>query len=70
MSVDAIVGLAHPPDGAANGVRLVSAGHAAGGLINIGDIQLNGGVILGGNDAVAGRAEGKNRIHSVSLNKT
>lgn len=57
VSVDAIVGLAHPADGAANGVRLVRAGHAAGGLINIGDVQLNGGVILGRNDAVARRAE-------------
>ena len=41
-SVDAIVRLSHPSDGAANGVRLEGSGHTASGLIDISDVNLVG----------------------------
>ena len=41
----------------ANSVGLVGAGHAAGRLVHIGDVDLDRGVILGGNDSVASRAK-------------
>ena len=52
--VDAIVGLAHPPDCSTNGISLEVGGHATGGFINLGEVDLNAGVILGGKDTVAG----------------
>ena len=56
QSVDAIIGFAHTTDLPANSIGLVGAGHSAGGLINVSDVDLNGCVILGSNNAVAGRA--------------
>ncbi len=44
------------PNGSADGVGLESSGHASGRLVNIGDVDLDGCVVLGGNDAVARRA--------------
>ena len=57
QSVDAIVRLAHPPDGPANCVSGVVTSHPAGGLINFGEIDLDGGMVLGGNDTITGRAK-------------
>jgi len=54
--VDTIVGLSHPPDGSTDGVCLVSHGHTSGGLVNLGDVDLDAGVVLGGQDTVTGGA--------------
>merc|ERR1719192_396761 len=56
QSVDTIIGFTHTTNLTANGVGLEPAGHPSGGLVNVGDVDLDGGVILGGDDAVAGRA--------------
>ena len=52
--VDTIVRLSHPPDGSTDGVCLISHGHTSGGLVNLGDVDLDAGVVLGGQDTVAG----------------
>merc|ERR550539_1896170 len=54
--VDTIVRLPHAADGATDGVRLVSAGHSARLRIHIGDVNLDGSVVLCRNDAVRRRA--------------
>ncbi len=59
--VDAVVRLPHAADGAADGVGLDGAGHAPGGLVHVRDVDLDGGVVLGGDDAVARRAEREKR---------
>lgn len=56
QSVQGIVGLAHGTDEAAEGVDVVLAGDGAAGLVNLGDGDLDGGVVLGLDDAVGGRA--------------
>lgn len=48
--VDAVVGLAHGADEAREGVNLVLAGVATV-LVNLGDADLDGGVVLGLDDA-------------------
>ena len=59
--VDAVVGLAHSADGAADCVRLVRAGHAAGRLVHFGEVELDRRVVLGRDDPVARRAENGKR---------
>merc|ERR1719414_2327117 len=54
QSVDAVIGLSHPPDGAADGVGLEVGGHAASGLVNLGEVELDACVVLGGKNTVAG----------------
>lgn len=39
-TIDAIIGLAHPPDGSADSVGLVGSGHPAGSLINLSQVYL------------------------------
>ena len=56
QSVDTIIGFAHTTDLPANSIGLVGASHSSRGLINIGDIDLNRGVIFGSDDTIAGRA--------------
>lgn len=56
QATDAVVRLAHHADGTADGVHLGGAGHGAGVRVHIDQVQLHGGVILGMDDAVAGRA--------------
>ena len=56
QSVHGIVGLAHGTDEAAEGVDVVLAGDGTAGLINLGDGDLDGAVVLGLDDAVGGRA--------------
>jgi hypothetical protein len=55
--VEAVVALAHGADEAAQGVGLVLAGVAAV-LVNLADADLDGGVVLGLDDASGGRLEG------------
>lgn len=55
-AVQGIVGLAHGADEAAQSVDVVLAGDGAAGLVNLGDGDLDGGVVLGLDDAVGGRA--------------
>ena len=57
QSVDAIIGFTHTTNLTANSVGLESAGHSAGGLVNVNDVHLDRCVILGSDDAVACRAE-------------
>ena len=57
QSVDAIIGFTHTTNLTTNSVGLESAGHSAGGLVNVNDVHLNRCVILGSDDAVACRAE-------------
>ena len=54
--VDAVVGLPHSADGAADGVRLPRAGHPARLGVHVGDVHLDGGVVLSRDDAVRRRA--------------
>merc|ERR1719266_285446 len=54
--VDAVIALSHPPDGATDGVRLGGSGHAAGGLVNLGQVDLDGSMVLSTEDPVAGAA--------------
>lgn len=56
---DAVVGLAHATDLAADGVGLGTVGLATGLGVHIHDAQLHGGVILGVDDPVGRRAAGK-----------
>lgn len=52
--VEAVVALAHGADEAAKGVDLVLAGVAAV-LVDLANAELDGGVVLGLNDATGGR---------------
>ena len=54
--VDAVVGLAHAADGAADGVGLPGAGHPARLGVDVGDVHLDRGVVLRRDDAVRRRA--------------
>ena len=54
--VDAVVWLPHAADGAADGVRLPRAGHPARLGVHVRDVHLDGGVVLGRDDAVRRRA--------------
>lgn len=56
QAVQGIVGLAHGTDEAAEGVDVVLAGDSTAGLVNLGDRDLDGGVVLGLDDTVGGRA--------------
>lgn len=56
QSTNAVVRLAHHPDGSANGVHLGCAGHAASVGVNVDEVKLHGSMILGVDDAVAGGA--------------
>jgi hypothetical protein len=53
---DAVVALAHSSDLSANGVCLRGVQHAASGLIDINEVDLDRCVVLGVDDSVAGRA--------------
>lgn len=55
QAVDGVVALTHGADEAAEGVGLVLAGVAAV-LVDLADGDLDGGVVLGLDDAVGGRA--------------
>jgi hypothetical protein len=56
QAVQGIVGLAHGTDEAAEGVDVVLARDGTARLVNLGDGDLDGGVVLGLDDAVGGRA--------------
>ena len=49
----------HVPDFTTDGIRLVLSSHASSLLINLCKVELYGGVILSGNDSVAGRTTNK-----------
>lgn len=53
---DAVVGFTHSSDLAADGISLDGVQHTAGGLIDINEVDLDRGVVLGVDDSVAGRA--------------
>ena len=55
QSVDGVVGLAHPPEVAADGVGDVLAGDPAL-LVDLGDVDLDGGVVLDADEAARGGA--------------
>lgn len=46
----------HSSDISTNGISLNRLRHPSSGLINLNQVNLDGGVILGADDAVAGRA--------------
>lgn len=56
QAVQGIVGLAHGTDETAESVDVVLAGDGAAGLVNLGDGDLDGTVVLGLDDTVGGRA--------------
>lgn len=56
QAVQSVVGLAHSANEAAEGVDVVLAGDGAARLVNLGDGDLDRGVVLGLDDAVGGRA--------------
>merc|ERR1719180_192909 len=56
QSVDAVVALTHPADGTTDGVGGEASGHASGGLIHRGKVDLDGGVVPGRQDPVGGAA--------------
>jgi hypothetical protein len=56
QSVQGIVGLAHGTDEAAESVDVVLTGDGTAGLVNLGDGDLDGTVVLGLDDTVGGRA--------------
>lgn len=56
QAVEGIVGLTHGADEAAEGVDVVLAGDSTAGLVDLGDGDLDRGVVLGLDDAVGGRA--------------
>lgn len=56
QSVQGIVRLAHGTDEAAEGVDVVLAGDGAARLVNLGNGDLNRGMVLGLDNAVGGRA--------------
>ena len=49
----------HVPDFTTDGICLVLSGHTSSLLINLCNVELYGGVILSGNDSVAGRTTNK-----------
>jgi hypothetical protein len=55
-AVHGVVGLAHGADEAAEGVGVVLAGDGAAVLVDLGDVDLDGAVVLGLDDAVGGAA--------------
>ena len=55
-AVHGVVGLAHGADEAAEGVGVVLAGDGAAVLVDFGDVDLDGAVVLGLDDAVGGAA--------------
>lgn len=76
QAVEGVVGLTHGTDEAAEGVDVVLAGDGTAGLVNLGDGDLDGGVVLGLDDAVGGRAlagdvtvgeEEKRQVESANL---
>jgi hypothetical protein len=56
QAVQGVVALAHRADEAAEGVDMVLAGDGAAVLVNLGDRNLDGTVVLGLDDAVGGAA--------------
>lgn len=56
QSVQRVVGLAHGADEAAEGIDVVLAGDGAAVLVNLGDGDLDGAVVLGLDDAVGSAA--------------
>ena len=55
-SVHGVVALGHGADETGKGVDVVLAGDLTAVLVNLGDGDLDGGVVLGLDDAVGGRA--------------
>lgn len=55
-AVHGVVGLSHGADEAAEGVDMVLAGDSTAVLVNLGDVDLDGTVVLGLDDAVGGAA--------------
>ncbi len=55
QTVQRIVRLAHGADETRQGVRLEGVGDAAG-LVNVGDVNLDGSVVLGSDESTSGRA--------------
>lgn len=51
-----IIRFTHLPDVSADGVSLVLSSHAASSFINLGKVDLDGGMVLGIDDAVGCRA--------------
>lgn len=58
---DAVVRFAHSSDLSADSVGLDGVGHASGGLIDINQVDLDGGMVLGVDDSVTGRAKSRNK---------
>lgn len=56
QAVDGVVALAHGADETAEGVHVVLAGDGTAVLVNLGDRNLDGTVVLGLDDAVGGAA--------------
>ena len=56
-AVEGVIRLAHAADEAGQDVGLGGASEAAR-LINIGDVELDGSVVLGGDETAGGRAKG------------
>lgn len=56
QAVDGIVALAHGTDETAEGIDVVLAGDCATVLVDLGNGNLNGAVVLGLDDAVGGTA--------------
>jgi hypothetical protein len=56
QAVDGVVALAHGTDEAAEGVDVVLSGDGAAVLIDLGDGNLDGAMVLGPDDAVGGAA--------------
>lgn len=55
-AVHGVIGLAHGADETAEGIDVVLAGDGTAVLVNLGDADLDGAVVLGLDDAVGGRA--------------
>lgn len=55
-TVHGVVGLAHGADETAEGIDVALAADGTAVLINLGDANLDGAVVLGLDDAVGGRA--------------
>lgn len=59
-AVESVIALTHGTDETAEGVDVVLAGDSAAVLVNLGDGDLDGGVVLGLDDAVGGAALARN----------
>lgn len=68
-SGDAIIWLSHPPDGSTDGVDLGGVAHAPGDGVYLGDVNLDGGMVLGVDQSVAGGAETWEEIYFNTLSK-